>query len=86
MSITQELAEAVEQWLRDRGWNTLSLYEEAVSVRGPWQHPHRDGRPMFWWSTFKPMEVFDAMAPVVGLPASRLRADFLRHRSALSDA
>lgn len=75
------LLEAVVGWLISRGWHTTSTYDDAMSIRGPWQHPHRDGRPVVWWSTSEPMGVFEAMAPVVGLPAHHLRADFLRHRS-----
>lgn len=76
--LNDALADSVELWLRDRGWNTASWFQHAMSIRGPWQHPHHDGRPVVWWDLTQPMEVFGAMAPVVGLPAHHLRADFLR--------
>ena len=76
---------AIVAWLTSRGWNHACWYDHIVSIRGPWRPPEEDDRPVFWWDGREPLAVFEVMAPVVGLPASRLREDFRRYQEAMRD-
>lgn len=75
----------VAEWLASRGWASAhhglrgGTNEAMVaSVRGPWQHPHHDGRPWIEWSADKPDTALPAVALALGLPERVVRADFWR--------